>query len=95
MLSARPLVFSRKNWTGLCCFQFHLDRADVADSGATTGSILEVFRGLILKELHHRIKNTLATVSAIASQSLRNSRGAKHAQHASKAPRLLGAGAGT
>jgi hypothetical protein len=27
---------------------------------------------LILEELHHRIKNTLATVSAIASQSLRN-----------------------
>ena len=26
---------------------------------------------LILEELHHRIKNTLATVSAIASQSLR------------------------
>ncbi len=29
---------------------------------------------LILDELHHRIKNTLATVSAIASQSLRNLR---------------------
>jgi hypothetical protein len=29
---------------------------------------------LILEELHHRIKNTLATVSAIASQSLRNVR---------------------
>ena len=27
---------------------------------------------LILEELHHRIKNTLATVSAIAHQSLRN-----------------------
>ena len=27
---------------------------------------------LILEELHHRIKNTLATVGAIASQSLRN-----------------------
>src|SRR3979409_520005 len=31
---------------------------------------------LILEELHHRIKNTLATVSAIASQSLRNLPGA-------------------
>ena len=29
---------------------------------------------LILEELHHRIKKTLATVSAIASQSLRNAR---------------------
>jgi hypothetical protein len=37
---------------------------------------------LILEELHHRIKNTLATVSAIASQSLRNVPGAEHAQHA-------------
>src|SRR3982074_1394401 len=37
---------------------------------------------LILEELHHRIKNTLATVSANASQSLRNVSGAEHAQHA-------------
>jgi HWE histidine kinase len=37
---------------------------------------------LILEELHHRIKNTLATVSAIASQSLRDVQGAEHAQHA-------------
>jgi two-component sensor histidine kinase len=37
---------------------------------------------LILEELHHRIKNTLATVSAIVSQSLRNVQGAEHAQHA-------------
>src|SRR3954465_6301895 len=37
---------------------------------------------LILEELHHRIKNTLATVSAIASQSLRNVPGAEHAQRA-------------
>jgi two-component sensor histidine kinase len=37
---------------------------------------------LILEELHHRIKNTLATVSAIATQSLRHVQGAEHAQHA-------------
>jgi light-regulated signal transduction histidine kinase (bacteriophytochrome) len=37
---------------------------------------------LILEELHHRIKNTLATVSAIASQSLRNASSTKDAQHA-------------
>jgi two-component sensor histidine kinase len=37
---------------------------------------------LILEELHHRIKNTLATVSAIVSQSLRNVPGVDHAQHA-------------
>jgi two-component sensor histidine kinase/DNA-binding NarL/FixJ family response regulator len=37
---------------------------------------------LILEELHHRIKNTLATVSAIASQSLRTATSLEHAQHA-------------
>jgi two-component sensor histidine kinase len=37
---------------------------------------------LILEELHHRIKNTLATVSAIAFQSLRNAPSTKDAQHA-------------
>ena len=35
---------------------------------------------LILGELHHRIKNTLATVSAIASQSLRNATSIAHGQ---------------
>src|ERR1700724_2039023 len=37
---------------------------------------------LILEELHHRIKNTLATVSAIASQSLRNASSTEQAQQA-------------
>lgn len=37
---------------------------------------------LILEELHHRIKNTLATVSAIASQSLRDVPGAGPARQA-------------
>src|ERR1700730_15682330 len=46
---------------------------------------------LILEELHHRIKNTLATVSAIASQSLRNVPSAQHAQHAIEG-RLLALG---
>jgi two-component sensor histidine kinase len=46
---------------------------------------------LILEELHHRIKNTLATVAAIASQSLRNVPGAGHAQQAIEG-RLLALG---
>ena len=46
---------------------------------------------LILEELHHRIKNTLATVGAIVSQSMRNLRGAEHAQHAIEG-RLLALG---
>jgi two-component sensor histidine kinase len=46
---------------------------------------------LILEELHHRIKNTLATVSAIAAQSLRNAPSIEHAQHAIEG-RLLALG---
>src|SRR5664280_2552747 len=46
---------------------------------------------LILEELHHRIKNTLATVSAIASQSLRNATSIEHGQEAIEG-RLLALG---
>ena len=37
---------------------------------------------LILEEMHHRIKNTLATVTAIASQSLRTATSIEHGQQA-------------
>jgi two-component sensor histidine kinase len=37
---------------------------------------------LILEELHHRIKNMLATVSAVASQSLRTATSIEHGQRA-------------
>jgi two-component sensor histidine kinase len=46
---------------------------------------------LILEELHHRIKNTLATVGAIASQSLRNAPSTQQAQQAIEG-RLLALG---
>lgn len=46
---------------------------------------------LILEELHHRIKNTLATVSAIASQSLRTATSIEHGRHAIES-RLLALG---
>jgi two-component sensor histidine kinase len=46
---------------------------------------------LILEELHHRIKNTLATVGAIASQSLRNATSIEHGQQAIES-RLLALG---
>ena len=46
---------------------------------------------LILEELHHRIKNTLATVNAIASQSLRNAASTELAQQAIEG-RLLALG---
>src|SRR6478672_9654234 len=47
----------------------------------------EKLQKLILEELHHRLKNTLATVG----QSLRNLQGAEHAQHAIEG-RLLALG---
>jgi two-component sensor histidine kinase len=50
----------------------------------------DTLQKLILEELHHRIKNTLATVAAIVSQSLRG-QGAEPAQHAI-AGRLLALG---
>src|SRR3977135_563614 len=37
---------------------------------------------LLLEELHHRIKNTLATGSAIAAQSPRTATSIEHGQHA-------------
>ncbi len=46
---------------------------------------------LILEEMHHRIKNTLATVSAFASQSLRNAISLEHGQRAIEG-RLLALG---
>jgi two-component sensor histidine kinase len=46
---------------------------------------------LILGELHHRIKNTLATVSAIASQSFRAAPSIEHGQKAMEG-RLLALG---
>jgi two-component sensor histidine kinase len=39
---------------------------------AAEQKVLEGLQRLLLEELHHRIKNVLATVMAIASQSLRN-----------------------
>ena len=38
---------------------------------ATERDAAERLQRLLLEELHHRVKNTLATVIAIASQSLR------------------------
>jgi two-component sensor histidine kinase len=51
----------------------------------------ERLQSLILEELHHRIRNTLAMVSAIASQSLRHAVDTDHARHAIEG-RLLALG---
>ena len=64
---------------------------DQAGIDARERAASDKLQKLILEELHHRIKNTLATVSAIASQSLRNVAGAEHAQVAIEG-RLLALG---
>jgi len=68
-------------------------RALLAQSGidAEQREAADKLQKLILEELHHRIKNTLATVSAIASQSLRNATSIEHGQHAIES-RLLALG---
>src|ERR1700716_3435807 len=59
-------------------------RALLAQAGidAEQREAADKLQKLILEELHHRIKNTLATVSAIASQSLRTATSIEHGQHA-------------
>jgi two-component sensor histidine kinase len=74
--------------------QAEIDAQDLlAQAGidARERELADKLQKLILEELHHRIKNTLATVSAIVSQSLRNVPGAEHAQHAIEG-RLLALG---
>jgi two-component sensor histidine kinase len=49
---------------------------------AAEHKIAEQLQRLLLEELHHRVKNTLATVQAITSQSLRTARNMEHARDA-------------
>jgi two-component sensor histidine kinase len=59
-------------------------KALLAQAGidAKEREVADKLQKLILDEMHHRIKNTLATVSAIASQSLRTATSLEHGQHA-------------
>lgn len=41
---------------------------------AAEQKVLDQLQRLVLEELHHRVKNTLATVMAITSQSLRTAK---------------------
>ena len=68
-------------------------RALLAQSGieAKEREAADKLQKLILEELHHRIKNTLATVSAITSQSLRTATSIEHGQQAIES-RLLALG---
>jgi two-component sensor histidine kinase len=49
---------------------------------AAEQKVMEGLQRLLLEELHHRIKNVLATVMAIASQSLRNADSAEQGREA-------------
>ena len=68
-------------------------RALLAQAGidAEKREAADKLQKLILEELHHRIKNTLATVGAIASQSLRTATSIEHGQQAIEG-RLLALG---
>src|SRR6201991_3075111 len=59
-------------------------RALLAQAGikAEEREAADKLQKLVLGELHHRIKNTLATVSAIASQSLRTAASIEEGQQA-------------
>jgi len=58
---------------------------------AAEHKVMEGVQRLLLEELHHRIKNVLATVMAIASQSLRNADSVDHGREAIES-RLLALG---
>jgi two-component sensor histidine kinase len=58
---------------------------------AAEQKVMEGMQRLLLEELHHRIKNVLATVMAIASQSLRNADSVEHGREAIES-RLLALG---
>jgi two-component sensor histidine kinase len=49
---------------------------------AAEQKVMEGLQRLLLEELHHRIKNVLATVMVIASQSLRNADSVEHGRKA-------------
>ncbi len=82
-----PQEFLRAENTGL---RLLLEQAEIdaeallAQAGidAREREAADKLQKLILVELHHRIKNTLATVSAIASQSLRTATSLEHGQQA-------------
>ena len=65
----------------------------LAEAGihAAEQKIAERLQRLLLEELHHRVKNTLATVLAITSQSLRTAESLEHGKQAIES-RLLALG---
>jgi two-component sensor histidine kinase/CheY-like chemotaxis protein len=84
--SAQEVVLSAENDSlRLLLEQAGIDaKALLAQAGidAKEREAADKLQKLILGELHHRIKNTLATVSAIASQSFRTATSIAHGQKA-------------
>ena len=83
--AAQQLLSAENNSLRLLLEQAEIDaRALLAQAGidAKEREAADKLQRLILGELHHRIKNTLATVGAIASQSLRTATSLKHAEQA-------------
>ncbi|WP_247453552.1 HWE histidine kinase domain-containing protein [Bradyrhizobium sp. CW11] len=68
--------------------RLHIENAKLRELLAQAGidaaeqKVMEGLQRLLLEELHHRIKNVLATVTAIASQSLRNADSVEHGRAA-------------
>jgi two-component sensor histidine kinase len=84
-LAAQKLLEVENNGLRLLLEQAEIDaKALLAQAGidAKEREAADKLQQLILDELHHRIKNTLATVGAIASQSLRTAPSIKHAEQA-------------
>lgn len=74
--------------------QADLDAARLLEQAgikATENETARRLQRLLLEELHHRVKNTLATVIAITSQSLRNAESLDQGRHAVES-RLLALG---
>jgi two-component sensor histidine kinase/CheY-like chemotaxis protein len=84
-LAAQELLTAENDSLRMLLEQAGIDaKALLAQAGidAREREAADKLQKLILDELHHRIKNTLATVGAIASQSLRTAPSIKHAEHA-------------
>jgi two-component sensor histidine kinase len=83
--AAQEVLTAENNGLRLLLEQAVIDaKALLAQAGidAKEREAADKLQKLILEELHHRIKNTLATVSAIASQSLRTATSIDYARHA-------------
>jgi two-component sensor histidine kinase/ActR/RegA family two-component response regulator len=84
-LAAQDVLTAENDSLRLLLEQAGIDaKALLAQAGidAKEREAADKLQKLILEELHHRIKNTLATVSAIASQSLRTATSMAHGQQA-------------